>query len=113
MSNSSFYCYLPIIILVLFLLINKKDTEKHIEMKLKRRKGDKEMQELAKRFIGKDVLINTISSGSADGILKEVTDNAVMLEKDGKETVINLDYVIRLREYPKNKNGKRKSVILD
>ena len=43
--------------------MNKKETEKHIEMKLKRRKGDKEMQELAKRFIGKDVLINTISSG--------------------------------------------------
>ena len=107
MSDSSFYCYLPIIILVLFLLMNKKETEKHIEMKLKRRKGDKEMRELAKRFI------NTISSGSADGILKEVTDNAVMLEKDGKETVINLDYVIRLREYPKNKNRKRKSVILD
>ncbi|MBR5618646.1 MAG: hypothetical protein IKW76_02820 [Clostridia bacterium] len=71
------------------------------------------MQKLAERFVGKDVLLNTVGSGSYDGILKEVVDNAVVLEKDGKETVVNLDYVIRLREYPKNKNGKRKSVIAD
>lgn len=70
------------------------------------------MQELAKRFIGKDVLINIVASGTADGILKEVVDNAVVLNKDGKEIVVNLDNVIRLREYPKNKNGKRKSLIL-
>ena len=71
------------------------------------------MQELAKRFIGKDVLINTVASGTIDGILKEVVGNAVVVEKDGDENVVNLDYVIRLREYPKNKKGKRKTVIAD
>ena len=48
-----------------------------------------------------------------DGILKEVVDNAAVLEKDGKESVVNLDYVIRIREYPTNKNGKRKSIVAD
>lgn len=71
------------------------------------------MQELAKRFIGKDVLVNTVGSGAVDGILKEVIDNAVVLDKDGKENIINLDYVIRLREYPTDKKGKRKSIVLD
>ena len=71
------------------------------------------MQELAKRFIGKDVLINTVSSGTVDGILKEVVDNAVVIDRNGAESVVNLDYVIRLREYPTNKNGKRKTVIAD
>ena len=71
------------------------------------------MQELAKRFIGKDVYIKTVSSGTADGILKQVSDNAIILEKDGKETIINLDYVIKLREYPVNKKGKRKSFFAD
>ena len=71
------------------------------------------MQELAKRFIGKDILINTVASGTIDGILKEVVGNAVVVEKDGDENVVNLDYVIRLREYPKNKKGKRKTVITD
>ena len=35
------------------------------------------------------------------------------LEIDGEEIIVNLDYVLRLREYPKNKRGKRKSVITD
>lgn len=71
------------------------------------------MQKLAERFIGKDVLLNTVASGSYDGVIKEVVDNAVVLEKDGKETIVNLDYVIRLREYPRNKNGKRKSLVIE
>lgn len=64
-------------------------------------------------LIGKDVLINMVASGTIDGILKEVVGNAVVVEKDGDENVVNLDYVIRLREYPKNKKGKRKTVIAD
>ena len=50
---------------------------------------------------------------SCDGVLREVVDNAVVLEKNGEQTVVNLDYVIRMREYPRNKKGKRKSVIAD
>ena len=71
------------------------------------------MQTIAQRYIGKDVLLNTVASGSYDGVIKEVVENAVVLEKDGKETVVNLDYVIRLREYPRKKNGKRKSIVTD
>ena len=106
-------CYLPIIVLVWLLYQNRKTTQKYIETKIKKRYGDTEMQELAKRFIGKDVLITTVASGSIDGILKEVVDNAAVVEKDGAERIINLDYVIQFREYPTNKKGKRKSVILD
>ena len=45
--------------------------------------------------------------------MKEVVDNAVVIDRNGAESVVNLDYVIRLREYPTNKNGKRKTVITD
>ena len=48
-----------------------------------------------------------------EGIIKEVTDGAVLVEKNGKLEAINLDFVIRIREYPRNKNGKKKSVVLD
>ena len=27
--------------------------------------------------------------------------------------IVNIDYIIRIREYPKKKNGKNKSIILD
>ena len=34
-------------------------------------------------------------------------------EKEGKIEALNLDFVIRIREYPKNKKGKKKSIVLD
>ena len=33
--------------------------------------------------------------------------------KNGTVKAINLDFVIRIREFPKNKKGKKKSVVLD
>ena len=72
------------------------------------------MTELAKRFIGKECLIYAFDSNHQfDGRIQEVTDGAVLLEKDGKLEAINLDFVIRIREYPKNKKGAKKSLVLD
>ena len=70
------------------------------------------MLELAKRFIGKDCIISAFDSNHQfDGIIKEVTDGAVLIEKDGKLEAINLDFVIRIREYPRNKKGKKKAIV--
>ena len=72
------------------------------------------MIELAKRFIGKECLIYTFDCGHQfEGIIKEVTDGAILLEKKGTVEAINLDFVIRIREYPTNKKGKKKSVVID
>ena len=72
------------------------------------------MIELAKKFIGKECLIYAFDSGRQfDGVIKEVSDGALLIEKNGELEAINLDFVIRIREYPKNKNGKKKSVVLD
>ena len=70
------------------------------------------MKELATRFINKECLIYSFDSNQQfDGVIKEVTDGAILLEKDGKTEAINLDFVIRIREYPRNKKGKKKSKI--
>lgn len=103
----------PLLILFLVLSQQKKETVKYLETRIRKQKGDTQMQQLALRYIGKDVLLTTVASGSYDGVLREVVDNAAVLDKNGKETVVNLDYVIRLREYPKNKNGKRKALVAD
>ena len=81
----------------------------------KRKKEDKaKMVELAKKFIGKDCLIYAFDSNHQfDGVIKEVSDNAILIEKNEKIEAINLDFVIRIREYPTDKKGKKKSIILD
>lgn len=72
------------------------------------------MIELAKRFIGKECILYTFDgTHQFEGVIKEVTDSAALVEKEGKEEAINLDFIVRIREYPRNKNGKKKSIVAD
>lgn len=74
------------------------------------------MKELAKRFVGQECIIYTITSndGSVQGVIKEVTDSGMLIEKKtGELEIINLEFVTRIREYPRKKNGKKQSVVLD
>ena len=76
--------------------------------------GNTEMKELAKRFTDKDCLITAFDSNHQfEGVIKEVSDSAILVEKNGTVEAINLDFVIRIREFPKNKKGKKKSFVLD
>ena len=71
------------------------------------------MKDMAVKFIDKDCLVYTFDGRQYDGIIKEVSEGAVLIEKDEKLEALNLDFVLRIREYPKNKKGKKKSVVLD
>ncbi len=72
------------------------------------------MKELAAKFIEKKCIISSFDgSHQYEGVIKEVTDGAILVEKDGKLEAINLDFVIRIREYPVNKKGKKVSVVVD
>ena len=110
--------YIPIILLWVIILIMFRNRRKAAVIRriIENRKagGNSEMKAFAERFIGKECIISSFdSSHQYDGIIREVADGAILLEKDGKFEAINLDFVIRIREYPKNKNGKKKSVVLD
>ena len=72
------------------------------------------MKELAKRFIDKECVITSFDGNHQyEGVIKEVTDGAILVEKDDKIEAINLDFVIRIREYPRKKNGKKKTIVAD
>ena len=111
--NSSFIIILFIVIFVI--LLNRQRTVIARKIIEKRKTGgNTEMKELAERFIGKECLIYAFDSNHQFmGIIKEVTDGAILVEKGGLLEAINLDFVIRIREYPTNKNGKKKSIVLD
>ncbi len=70
------------------------------------------MKELAERFVDKDCIITAFDSSHVyRGTIKEVSNGAVLLENNGNGVeAINLDFVIRIQECPKNKKGKNKSV---
>lgn len=103
--------------LVVFLPRRKQRTAAvahHIRRKA--RKEAEAMEALAKQFIGKECIIYTITSndGSIQGVIKEVSGGGMVIEDaQGQLQAVNLEYVTRIREYPRTKKGKKKSVILD
>lgn len=111
------YYYLPIIFLFLVIYFTTRKRKLAIISKMiKNRNSEdtKKMKELAKNFIGKDCLIYSFDGGHQySGTIKEVSDGAVIVDNNGSLEAINLDFVIRIREFPKDKKGKRKSVVLD
>ena len=101
-------------VIIIFLLLQRKKVQRMLNiLRIKRKKrGFIDMGHIVEKFIGKDCLINLGSGSVADGIVKGVSDGWIELEgKDGNLQVVNIDYISRIREYPKNKNGKRKVVI--
>lgn len=109
-----------VVILILFWWIRKRRrTAAAVRQIQNRRKQNKEIlavKELAKQFIGEECIIYTITSddGSVQGVIKEIDDGGMIIERNsGEREIINLDFVTRIRQYPKKKNGKKKSVVFD
>ena len=105
--------YLVVFFLILVLIIGTQNRN-YIAKKIKSKKGSKtEMLELSKKFIEKECIIYTINNAQITGIIKEVSTSGILVEKNNITEAVNLDYVTRIREYPRNKKGKKKSLILD
>ncbi len=67
------------------------------------------MKEILQSLINKDCHITTIKSECV-GIIKEVTDTAVVIENYNIRTIINIEFIITVKEVPLNKKGKRKAI---
>ena len=107
--------YIPIIILLLLLLLMLREQKRMVIKKLIKKRRSEErvrMTELAKKFIDKECIIYTFNS-QISGTVKEVADGALLVENGGTLEAVNIDFVVRIREYPRKKNGKKKSVVLD
>ena len=113
------YWWLVVILIIFWLIRKRQRTAAAVWQIQNRRKQNKEifvMKELAKQFIGEACIIYTITSndGSVQGVIKEIDDGGMIIERNsGEREIINLDFVTRIRQYPKKKNGKKKSVVFD
>lgn len=97
---------------VLF-VVRRQEKQQHIIRRIKKRKGKgKQMLKLAENFVGKRCLIYTFNS-QITGTVKEIGENGILIEEKDNLQIINPDYIVRIREYPKNKKGKYKEVVFD
>ena len=105
--------YIPIFLLLIIILITQRNEKAVLKNIIKKRKTeDSEMFELAQKFLNKECIIYTFNS-QFTGTINEVNEGGILIEKSGALEAVNFDFIVRIREYPKNKNGKKKSVILD
>lgn len=113
------YWWLVVILIIFWLIRKRRRTAAAVWQIQNRRKQNKEilvMKELARQFIGEDCIIYTITSndGSLQGVIKEIDDGGMVIERNsGEREIVNLDFVTRIREYPRKENGKKKGVVLD
>ena len=105
---------MAVILLTAFISSKKILTAYIVKRNIKRKRRLKQnMNELLKNFIEKDCIIYCVNNTSVDGIIKDVKENAVLIETREGLQLINVDFITRVREYPKNKNGKRKGFLID
>ena len=85
---------------------------KHVLYNKKRNKENNNMKELAKQFIGKECIVYTVtgSDGIVKGTIKDVADDGIIIERGDGIEAVNLDYVTRIREWPRKANGKKKAI---
>ena len=119
MNGNTYLILLAVLLLVIIPWITRRRrlaAVRHILNQKKQNKENREMKELTKRFIGEECIIYTITSndGSVQGVIKEIDDGGIVIEKKtGELEIVNLDFVTRIREYPRKKNGRKKGVVLD
>lgn len=110
-----YYSILPIVLLLIFAIRQGKSQKSAAVINHRKNHNSKEifkMKELAQKFIGKECLIYTVASdlSAEKGVIKEITENGILLDYNGNLQVINLEYVISIREWPRNAKGKKKAV---
>lgn len=106
--------YIIFIVILIVLYIQNRNEKVWLKQFIRsKKKEDKiEMLELSKRFIDKECIIYTFNS-QITGKIQEVSECAILIENGGAVEAVNLDFVVRIREYPRKKNGKKKSVVFD
>lgn len=113
--NSSYIVFFVLLFLVILPWITRQKKIAAIRHRLNRKKRGEEsdaMQELAKQFIGKECIIYTVmgADSAIKGTIAEVSDGGIIVERaDGREAV-NLEYITRIREWPRNAKGKKKQI---
>ena len=112
------FIWLPVMILLFMIIPATQERQRRLAALAKRnrmklKKGELAMNELIKEYVGKEIIAWTYSSSGVTGTVTRIEENWIEIkDKDGNLQLLNVDHISRIQEYPKNKNGKKKVVIV-
>lgn len=100
MEPSTYLSFLPIWILLFVILPAQRRRKRTVLANkiLNKELENTKMFELAKRFIEKECVIYAFDGNQYSGIIKEVNEGAILIEKKGNTEAINLSFVVRIKE---------------
>lgn len=111
--NSFLSAFIPIIALLLILFYQKRESAAIRAIRIIKKRRRINMNDIIAKFQGKDCLVYTMNGSQISGTVKGIQDGWIEID-NGKETqAVNSDYIVRIREYPTDKKGKKKSVVFD
>ena len=113
--SSWYFGVIFLLLIVLSLQRQQKENSRKASAKRRelRKKGAINMSELIKGYIGKECLIYVSYSSTVDGTIIKVEDQWIEVQTATGSQLINIDHISRIREYPRDKKGKKKAVVLD
>ena len=101
------------IFLLLMLAALQRQRRKRIaavcRMKRKR-KEQRIMLEMLERFIGKECIIYELEN-RITGTIRELRDGWIIVENSKGTEALNAEYVTRVREHPRKKNGRKAAIV--
>ncbi len=104
MNTNAYIGVMLVIILILMREKQNKECVAAVRLRNKKVEGDK-MEAMAKQFVGKTCLITIFGGSTVKGVLREVREHALLLDKKGKTQIVNLEFVTCIEEIPqKNKD---------
>lgn len=73
------------------------------------------IEEALLRFVGQECLIYVCSNAASGSVIEctvtEIGEGWLRAEQEDKtESIVNISNIVRIREYPRNKNEKKKIV---
>lgn len=84
-----------------------------IKVLIKKRKAGEKTMQMFDRFIGQECIIYILGGTTIEATVDEVGDGWIRITDQTKsDNIINVDFITRIREYPRNKNGKKRSVFV-
>ena len=111
--NPSYFAVFFLLIVIFISLRNRKNEETAFVMKRRKKGRTSTMASVVERFINKECIVYTLGGYQISGVIEGTADGWVTVNDSGNVEVLNLDYIVRVREYPKNKKGKKKSIVSD
>lgn len=110
----SYYIVFILFLIVIMYSVRQRNLSVLLHRIRKKKRGKAKMTELIEKYIGKECLIYTCSSSTQiTGIIHCCKDGWIEVENNGQRDIVNCEYITRIREYPRNKKGKKKSIITD